>query len=118
MVIQIPDVFFRDILLHLAPTVPDVVHQPLDAALQVHDKIRSRDIPFDSREKRFVELELFVGQREIGKNLVFLEDVVGNQEVVEQFLSRHPAFKLESERELLPFVDDVDGAYVARMKLL
>jgi 16S rRNA (cytosine967-C5)-methyltransferase len=39
-----------------------------------------------------------------------------NQEVVNQFLFRHTAFKLESERELLPFVDGVDGAYVARMR--
>ena len=39
-----------------------------------------------------------------------------NGEVVKQFLSDHAGFKLESERELLPFVDNVDGAYVARMK--
>jgi len=39
-----------------------------------------------------------------------------NSEVVKQFLSDHAGFKLESERELLPFVDNVDGAYVARMK--
>jgi 16S rRNA (cytosine967-C5)-methyltransferase len=39
-----------------------------------------------------------------------------NSEVVIQFLSDHADFKLESESELLPFVDGVDGAYVARMK--
>ena len=39
-----------------------------------------------------------------------------NGEVVKQFLSGHTDFKLESERELLPFADQVDGAYVARMK--
>jgi 16S rRNA (cytosine967-C5)-methyltransferase len=39
-----------------------------------------------------------------------------NQEVVKQFLAGHSGFKLESERELLPFADGVDGAYVARMK--
>jgi 16S rRNA (cytosine967-C5)-methyltransferase len=39
-----------------------------------------------------------------------------NGEVVQQFLSDHAAFKLESERELLPFTEGVDGAYVARMK--
>jgi len=38
-----------------------------------------------------------------------------NQEVVKQFLGDHADFKLESERELLPFADGVDGAYVARM---
>jgi 16S rRNA (cytosine967-C5)-methyltransferase len=41
-----------------------------------------------------------------------------NQEVVKQFLSGHADFKLESERELLPFTDNVDGAYVARLKRL
>jgi len=39
-----------------------------------------------------------------------------NGEVVKQFLTGHPDFKLESEQELLPFADDVDGAYVARLK--
>jgi 16S rRNA (cytosine967-C5)-methyltransferase len=38
-----------------------------------------------------------------------------NQEVIQQFLPGGPEFKLESERELLPFVDGVDGAYVARL---
>lgn len=38
-----------------------------------------------------------------------------NSEVVKQFLSEHAGFKLESERQLLPFADHVDGAYVARL---
>jgi 16S rRNA (cytosine967-C5)-methyltransferase len=41
-----------------------------------------------------------------------------NSEVVKEFLRRHKEFKLETERELLPFVDDVDGAFVARLKRL
>jgi 16S rRNA (cytosine967-C5)-methyltransferase len=41
-----------------------------------------------------------------------------NGEVVKQLLSDHAGFKLESERELLPFVDNVDGAYVAQLKQL
>ncbi len=36
-----------------------------------------------------------------------------NQDVVAQFLAAHPTFKLESQRELLPFSDAVDGAFVA-----
>jgi 16S rRNA (cytosine967-C5)-methyltransferase len=40
-----------------------------------------------------------------------------NQEVVKEFLTEHSDCKLESEQELLPFVDQVDGAYVARFKL-
>lgn len=38
-----------------------------------------------------------------------------NHEVVELFLEEHRAFKLESQRQLIPFNDGVDGAYVARM---
>jgi len=41
-----------------------------------------------------------------------------NTEVVKQFLGEHAEFRLESERELLPFADNVDGAYVARLKRL
>ena len=39
-----------------------------------------------------------------------------NGEVVKEFLSEHTGFKLENERVLLPFADNVDGAYVARLK--
>jgi len=38
-----------------------------------------------------------------------------NSDVVKEFLRGHENFKLESGRELLPFVDNVDGAYVARI---
>jgi 16S rRNA (cytosine967-C5)-methyltransferase len=38
-----------------------------------------------------------------------------NSEVVKQFLREQRNFKLESERELLPFADNVDGAFVARL---
>jgi 16S rRNA (cytosine967-C5)-methyltransferase len=41
-----------------------------------------------------------------------------NGEVVKEFLGGHAGFKLESERELLPFADNVDGAFVARLKRL
>ena len=40
-----------------------------------------------------------------------------NSEVVKDFLREHENFKLENERVLLPFADNVDGAYVARLKL-
>ena len=39
-----------------------------------------------------------------------------NSEVARQFLAEHSAFRLERELELLPFVDGVDGAFVARMR--
>ncbi|HUZ07996.1 MAG TPA: 16S rRNA (cytosine(967)-C(5))-methyltransferase RsmB [Candidatus Paceibacterota bacterium] len=41
-----------------------------------------------------------------------------NSEVSGEFLREHKNFKLEAERQLLPFADNVDGAYVARLKLL
>lgn len=37
-----------------------------------------------------------------------------NTEVVSEFLAAHGGFTLERQRELLPFVDQADGAYVAR----
>jgi 16S rRNA (cytosine967-C5)-methyltransferase len=39
-----------------------------------------------------------------------------NSETVKQFLAAHQNFTLETERQLLPFVDGVDGAYVAKLK--
>jgi len=38
-----------------------------------------------------------------------------NVDVVKQFLHDHTDFKLKHERELLPFVDKVDGAFVAAL---
>jgi len=38
-----------------------------------------------------------------------------NGEVVKQFLASHAQFELETERQLRPFADGVDGAYVARL---
>ena len=38
-----------------------------------------------------------------------------NQEVVAQFLKQHPTFGLERERELRPFEEGFDGAYVAKL---
>jgi len=39
-----------------------------------------------------------------------------NRDVIAAFLADHPKFKREAERDLLPFVDGVDGAYVARLR--
>ena len=38
-----------------------------------------------------------------------------NSEVVKEFLRNHNNFKLEGERKLRPYVDNVDGAYVAAL---
>lgn len=39
-----------------------------------------------------------------------------NHEVIASFVTSHPQFELQAEWELIPFVDGVDGAYVARLK--
>jgi 16S rRNA (cytosine967-C5)-methyltransferase len=39
-----------------------------------------------------------------------------NFQLVQQFLAAQPKFKLEHERQLSPFADRVDGAYVARLR--
>ena len=39
-----------------------------------------------------------------------------NAEVIREFLRAHSDFKLERESELLPFADNVDGAFVVRLK--
>ena len=39
-----------------------------------------------------------------------------NAGVVQEFMAAHQNFKLESTRELLPFADEVDGAFVARLE--
>jgi 16S rRNA (cytosine967-C5)-methyltransferase len=38
-----------------------------------------------------------------------------NDEVIETFLSRQPGFTLASRRQLLPWAEGVDGAFVARL---
>jgi 16S rRNA (cytosine967-C5)-methyltransferase len=37
-----------------------------------------------------------------------------NRQVIEEFVAGNAVFRLESERELLPFKDEADGAFVAR----
>jgi 16S rRNA (cytosine967-C5)-methyltransferase len=39
-----------------------------------------------------------------------------NESVARDFLEGHADFKLERQRQLLPFADGVDGAYVARLR--
>jgi len=39
-----------------------------------------------------------------------------NGAVVARFLAGHPEYRLETERELCPFVEAVDGAYAARLR--
>jgi 16S rRNA (cytosine967-C5)-methyltransferase len=38
-----------------------------------------------------------------------------NESVVQEFLGGEPGFRLEGQRELIPFADQTDGAYVAKI---
>lgn len=40
-----------------------------------------------------------------------------NEAVVQEFITRNPRFRLEGSRELLPFREEADGAFVARLTL-
>jgi len=39
-----------------------------------------------------------------------------NQVLIREFLDQTPGWQLVCERELLPFVDDTDGAYIATLR--
>jgi 16S rRNA (cytosine967-C5)-methyltransferase len=39
-----------------------------------------------------------------------------NEEVVREFLDAETGLRLETQRELLPFTDATDGAFVARLR--
>jgi 16S rRNA (cytosine967-C5)-methyltransferase len=85
-------------------------------------ELRWRIRPEEIERLRAVQLELLeraAGILKPGGILVYSTcslEPEENAEVVNEFLSRHPELHVEAERELLPFREAVDGAYVARMK--
>lgn len=84
--------------------------------------LRWRIKPDEIERLRAAQLDLLhQGARQLkpGGTLVYSTCSLEPEEnggVVKEFLKANAGFKLESERELLPFVDSVDGAYVARLK--
>ena len=82
--------------------------------------LRWRIRPEEIERLRVAQLDLLrqaATQLKPGGTLVYSTCSLEPEEnggVVKEFLSERPEFKLERERELLPFVDGVDGAYVAR----
>ncbi len=83
--------------------------------------LRWRIRPEEINRLKSVQLELLHGaglQTKPGGVLVYSTcslEPEENGEVVKEFLAGHADFKLERERELLPFVDGVDGAFVAKL---
>jgi len=83
--------------------------------------LRWRLRPEDFRHLRATQIQLLRQAAALlrpGGRLVYSTcslETEENQDVVTQFLSEHPGFKLERQRELLPFIDCVDGAFVARI---
>jgi 16S rRNA (cytosine967-C5)-methyltransferase len=83
--------------------------------------LRGRIRPEEIERLRMTQLELLrsaAPRLKPGGTLVYSTcslEPQENDEVVKEFLREHTEFKLESERQLLPFEDSVDGAYVARM---
>ena len=83
--------------------------------------LRWRIRPGEIDRLRGAQLELLRGAAEQlrpGGTLVYSTcslEPEENEEVVKLFLAERAEFKLERERELLPFRDRVDGAYVARL---
>ena len=71
------------------------------------------------RRDQLVLLRTAASQLKPGGTLVYSTcslEPEENGEVVKLFQADHPAFRLEHERELTPFADGVDGAYVARLR--
>lgn len=83
--------------------------------------LRWRIRPEEIDRLRAAQLDLLrdaAAQLRIGGTLIYSTcslEPEENEQVVRQFLAGHKEFRLETERMLLPFVDGVDGAYVARM---
>jgi 16S rRNA (cytosine967-C5)-methyltransferase len=84
-------------------------------------ELRWRLRPQELERLRATQLQLLrqaAGRLRPGGRLVYSTcslETEENQEVIAQFLSEHPAFQLERQRELLPFEDKADGAFVANL---
>jgi 16S rRNA (cytosine967-C5)-methyltransferase len=85
--------------------------------LDLRWRVRSEELD-RLRETQSALLRLAAAHLKPGGTLVYSTcslEPEENADVVREFLAAQPQFKLESERDLLPFRDGVDGAYVAKL---
>jgi 16S rRNA (cytosine967-C5)-methyltransferase len=85
-------------------------------------ELRWRVRPEEIQRLRTLQLELLSRAARLlktGGTLVYSTcslEPEENQEIVEEFLTEQGGFHLEEQRELLPFLDEADGAFVAVLK--
>ena len=85
-------------------------------------ELRWRIQPAELMRLRAVQLDLLnraAGRLKPGGTLVYSTCSLEPEEnagVIEEFLATHQGLRLEVTRELVPFTDGVDGAYVARLR--
>jgi 16S rRNA (cytosine967-C5)-methyltransferase len=108
--------FFDRILLDAPCSNTGVMQRRVD--------LRWRLKPEEIERLRKVQLRLLTSaalQLRLGGTLVYSTcslEPEENRGVVDQFLTERTDFRLEAERELLPFQDGTDGAFVARLMRL
>ena len=77
----------------------DVLHQPGDARLEVDDEVGLDDVVLDTPHQGLVQLELFILEVQVRKDLVLLEYVVGDKKPVKQVCLRERALLLVAGQE-------------------
>jgi 16S rRNA (cytosine967-C5)-methyltransferase len=108
-----PSTLFDRILLDAPCSNSGVMRRRVD--------LRWRITPDEISRLRAIQLELLNQAASLlkpGGTLVYSTcslEPEENQELIGDFLSVHTAFKINFERELLPFAGGVDGAYIARL---
>lgn len=111
---EIQDLKFDRILIDAPCSNTGVMRRRVD----LRWRIRSEEIG-RLRKTQLDLLKLAATKLKAGGRLVYSTcslEPEENSGVVQEFLRERTNFKLESERELLPFADKADGAYVAKLK--